>query len=753
MSSAEAQGIGLPKPELSEADVKAIRSSFPGKLLGRMTVLAMLVGWLLIPVLGLDQALRHLLGPPRPPWLYDGLVLGVFALAAGWHLYLEWRAKQAQRRLRSLAVKAIAVPHGYFRIGPYLDTAEDRARFDRADRAHEKVLDWVKRSTSVPLYLTGDSGSGKSSLLNAFVLPALREEGWTIVEARAWQDPEAELRDKLLRLSGARRRPPDETDLSALIEAAARRCGVGLLLVLDQFEEFLILGKPEQQQSFAARLGSLSAAPCPKLRLLLALRSEYQNLLEDLSLPPLRHGENFYLVGRFTLAAAERFMVGSGLGLQPGALSQVLNSAAVLDETPGLVRPITLNVIGYVLGAGPGTAPSLEAGQLVRLYIEQTVGPPENQAYTLPVLEKLVTEQGSKQPRSEQELVAATGLPLGQVRVVLITLANAALARPLDAEQGVWELSHDFIARAVSRYLGRRRRDWVRSGVFYAVPTLTALTLLIGGAAIAWDVWDPLQTRLELAELGITLTPTNQGLAGEANSRISSESSMTADGDFAKVGPLLDRLAGANAVTALNLSGTHITDLTPLKNLTGLRTLNLSKTHIIDLTPLKNLTALRTLILNETRIRDLEPLRGLTGLTTLGLYKLGKVDVAPIAALSRLEALDLSWTYIRDLEPLRALTTLHSLDLAGTDVERGQLWTKVEDLEPLRGLTALRRLNLSWTHVQDLEPLRGLTALDSLSLSGTTPNLESIRGLTALRSLELDETQVDLAPLKGLAGL
>ena len=30
----------------------------------------------------------------------------------------------------------------------------------------------------------------------------------------------------------------------------------------------------------------------------------------------------------------------------------------------------------------------------------------------------------------------------------------AALARPLDAAQGVWELSHDFVARAVARYLG-----------------------------------------------------------------------------------------------------------------------------------------------------------------------------------------------------------------------------------------------------------------------------------------------------------
>ena len=69
-------------------------------------------------------------------------------------------------------------------VGPYQDTVEDQTKFSRPDRAEAKVLEWIKRSTQVPLYLTGDSGCGKSSLLNAFALPKLRELGWTVVEAR-----------------------------------------------------------------------------------------------------------------------------------------------------------------------------------------------------------------------------------------------------------------------------------------------------------------------------------------------------------------------------------------------------------------------------------------------------------------------------------------------------------------------------------------------------------------------------------------
>ena len=167
----------------------------------------------------------------------------------------------------------------------------------------------------------------------------------------------------------------------------------------------------------------------------------YQTLLEDLGLPPLRHGENFYQVGRFTFGTASKFFERSDIGLQPNALNHLLNSAAVMDETPGLVRPITLNVLGYVMTAGHGAAPSLDAGQLVRLYIEQTVNQPVVRDYAAPVLQKLVTEQGTKQVRPELELVATTRLHRGEVRGVLIALSAAALARPLDAEHAVWELS------------------------------------------------------------------------------------------------------------------------------------------------------------------------------------------------------------------------------------------------------------------------------------------------------------------------
>lgn len=121
------------------------------------------------------------------------------------------------------------------------------------------------------------------------------------------------------------------------------------------------------------------------------------------------------------------------------------------------------------------------------------------------MLDKLVTEQGTKRLRAEPELAAETQLRSGEVRAVLNALAAAALARPLDTRHGVWELSHDFVAAAMVRYLGRRRRDALRRAASYAAPTLLAMTLIGLASILVWEREAFRETRVQLAELGYLL--------------------------------------------------------------------------------------------------------------------------------------------------------------------------------------------------------------------------------------------------------
>jgi hypothetical protein len=732
MSPVLSSGSSFPKfPALDPRAIKAVRNSLPGKLLGRTSaILAAAVLVLGFAVLAKDR-MEHLGVFLSPHWLNSAVLVGLPSFVIAVQLLNEWQARHNRRRAAELAIKPAQVSEDYFRVGPYLETEGSRIIFERADQAQHKVLEWLHQSNSMPLYLTGDSGSGKTSLLNAFVIPAFRNDDWVVTIVRPGRDAEVALGDAL-------KVPQDRgfATMRALIDAAKHRAHNRLLIVLDQFEEFLILGTPDRQNSFARMLADLNRQPPEGLKILLVVRSDYQTALEEVGLPRLLQGENFFQVGRFREEAARMFFRKSKLGLKDEALDRLLRSAAELDDTPGMIRPITLNVLGHVLRQrGGSAAASLDAGTLVRGYIAEAVENPVIRVWAPPVLEGLLTEQGTKRARREEELASDAKLRTAEVRAVLHALAGAALARPLEATQGVWEFSHDFVARAMSRYLGRRRSAVLRRARAYAAPTLLTLGFLAALGAFIWNSLAPGQIRAELADRGILVESSADGL------KANSTSSFKPD-QLATIAPLLRTLSVVN----LDLSRTQVTNLEPLQGLTTLQQLNLSGTPVANLEPLKGLTMLHRLDLTRTLVTTLEPLQGLTALERLDLTRTPISNLEPLKGLNALQQLDLYGTPVANLEPLKELTTLEQLDLYGTPVT---------NLEPLKALTKIEQLNLDGTMVTNLEPLRGLTALHLLNLSGTpVANLAPLEGMTVLERLNLDGTMVNnLEPLKGVKAL
>ena len=79
------------------------------------------------------------------------------------------------------------------------------------------------------------------------------------------------------------------------------------------------------------------------------------------------------------------------------------------------------------------------------------------------------------------------------------------------------------------------------------------------------------------------------------------------------------RFAKESGATKLELHGHQITDLTPLAELTDLKTLGLGRNQVTDLTPLAKLIKLKTLWLPNNKITDLTPLAKLTKLKMLYL--------------------------------------------------------------------------------------------------------------------------------------
>ena len=121
------------------------------------------------------------------------------------------------------------------------------------------------------------------------------------------------------------------------------------LIVIDQFEEFLILNDAAARAPLIELLHALDRTPLPGLRLLCVFRSDYRELLFKLGLPGHIPGVNAFELAPFLRAEAETFLRKGGRELSPEGYGALFAGLDRIEEARGLYRPITLNMVGLVL--------------------------------------------------------------------------------------------------------------------------------------------------------------------------------------------------------------------------------------------------------------------------------------------------------------------------------------------------------------------------------------------------------------------
>ncbi|UEM20601.1 ATP-binding protein [Skermanella mucosa] len=634
----------LPKlPQLDAGHVKAIGGTLPGRLLGRtaalLALVAMVFGWWGL----IDSMLPSWAAKLRndQPELLNGMVFGLPLAIVVLQLGRELFENAQARRMRERVIKGEVRDPGYFRLVPY--TARDRERFARADGAPARVLAWIEDAATPVLYFSGDSGTGKSSLLEAHVVPSLRETGWLVVSVRSYADPAAALETALRTPDLIWKHPPEAGSLHDLIGSAARKLAREkrrLVLLLDQFEEFLILHDDSARRQFLDLLAELDRMPVAGLRLVLVLRSEYEARIPESGLPPLMQGGNWFKLGAFTEPMARTFLKDSGLELAPGAFDRLLAGAAALEATRGLFRPIVLNLLGLVIARHAGKLPDgLDPEKVIQGYLKENLSAAEISADAPRVLAPMITEAGTKRPLEESVLAAETGLPLGRVRHCLLHLAQTGMVRPLGQHQVVWEISHDFIATQIGLLLGRLRPSTWRWALSFLTPLVTAAWLMTA-ALLAW-YWPKL-------------------LVWEAITALSSQGfNISGDHETGYRIDSLDLREGAASVLA-----EHLSAFDPLISL-GISGDGEAKT----LPSLNGLAKLQQLSISSNgSLQSLPSLDALTNLNELALGLLayhGTLALEQLAALKVLNVPDSrgAYEFVRRIQAERELLGLNPLKI------------------------------------------------------------------------------------------
>jgi len=258
------------------------------------------------------------------------------------------------RNALSSSPVSIALPAPFETRNPYkglrpFDEADAHDFFGREAFVERLLQRWRRPGPRARfLAVVGPSGSGKSSVVRAGLLPALRRGGlegsnaWFITELAPGRHPMEELDAALLRV--AARPPPGllqilESGPRGLLQAVDRVIPEGseLVLVVDQFEEAFTLTEDESERILLLESLRVAAAdPSSRARIVVTLRADFFDR-------PLNYPRFGPLLGASTEVMTplapdelERAVVrpaGSvGLRVEPALVAQVASDVA---EQPG----------------------------------------------------------------------------------------------------------------------------------------------------------------------------------------------------------------------------------------------------------------------------------------------------------------------------------------------------------------------------------------------------------------------------------
>ena len=124
------------------------------------------------------------------------------------------------------------------------------------------------------LILHGESGTGKSSLIRAGLIPGLSSESYVAVYVRALKEPINEIKKELIRQLNRDERNL-QLPLAQFIQRETELLSKTVVIVLDQFEEFFLRLPEEVRREFIRELSACLETPQLDVKFLISLRDDF----------------------------------------------------------------------------------------------------------------------------------------------------------------------------------------------------------------------------------------------------------------------------------------------------------------------------------------------------------------------------------------------------------------------------------------------------------------------------------------------
>lgn len=321
----------------------------------------------------------------------------------------------------------------------------------------------LARPTTV---LFGPSGSGKSSLIHAGLVPRLQRSGVDVLVLRPLAPPEEELRQMLQPY----RESLDDGELthaplSELLARLARQTRL-LVVILDQAEELFVRHPSETRLALAELVSRALSASQGRLRWLWSLREDFLPRLAELQsqLPALFH--NTFLLQPLSASQARLAITAPArkLGLE---VEDALTDQLLTELCTERVEPPQLQLVCDTLYEALDTgmiAPTVHRMTLRQLnqlggvagilggYLERMIQdfPSRERQDVKQVLLALVSPEGTRAASRLEEIGLRTRITPTRTQELLEKLVQRRLLRLISREEGDWfELTHEYLTREI----------------------------------------------------------------------------------------------------------------------------------------------------------------------------------------------------------------------------------------------------------------------------------------------------------------
>ena len=338
---------------------------------------------------------------------------------------------------------------------------KDQARFFGRGADTGELRDKVTHRDYRFGVLTGESGSGKTSLINAGLIPKLKEKGYHAVYLRLLNDPEQVIRKTVGKELKIEAKP--EESLKEYLARVTTETNAILILCCDQFEEFFIRVPTESsREGFMSIVVDCYQDNDLPVKFLFALREDFLSRILEFNQyfnKPMSTDRIYRLKNFDTDQAADiiqRSVQCVNLPFETGLSKRVADNLSI----NGRVLPTELQIVclqmqrRHIFSEEKYKAIG-EKEALVHSYLEDVVRLSGNERDVKLVLRSMISEENTKLALTLSEISERTQKKPHEVQAILDSFISARLVREIqDQQPWKYEFTHEYLIDRVNEISG-----------------------------------------------------------------------------------------------------------------------------------------------------------------------------------------------------------------------------------------------------------------------------------------------------------